>query len=152
MHPFFYPPDIHSPYWAPSFWSVSFCNLLSSLCCINDPWGLAGCEQKLVTQDGRNERGDPSHVGFFSCCMCMCVCPCCSVGGCQRRLAWHGSQFQRLPRKWGGNNPAKTILKSDRESDFGEFTASLRRQAGWQKKKRSFIYKLRKLHYHFMPF
>lgn len=38
----------------------------SSLRGVNDPGGLAGCEQKLVNQDLRREGEDPRHHAGFS--------------------------------------------------------------------------------------
>lgn len=93
---------------------------------------LAGGDQELVSQDLRREGEDPRHHAgpqtAWGCCVCACMLDCVRVataGGCQRRLAWHRSQFQRLPWKWGGNDSANSVLKTDRESDFGELTTAL---------------------------
>lgn len=123
------------------FWSVFFRHLFSSFRGVNDPGGLAGCEQKLVNQDLRREGEDPRrHAGFQTACghrARVCV----SAGGCQHRSAWHRSRFQRLPRKWGRNNSANSVLKTDRESDFGELTAILtKNRLSRSLKKEGFIY------------
>ena len=97
---------------------------------VNDPGGLAGCEQKLVNQGLRRGRGGgvqdiTLNFRLHAAPVCVCSCVWTPAGGCQHRLAWHRSRFQRLPGKWGGNDCANSVLKTDRESDFGELTTTL---------------------------
>lgn len=65
---------IHSPYWAFLSDLSLFRHLSSSLHSVNDPGGLAGCEQKLVNQDLRREGEDPRHHAVFQTAVCVHVC------------------------------------------------------------------------------
>lgn len=61
---------------------------------------------------------------------CLCVCVCTLEGGCQRRLDWHRSRFQRLSRKWGGNEAADSWRQLVR---MGGITKKHRRQKEFKK-------------------
>ena len=81
------------------------------------------------------------HAGAAGCAcvrLCVCVCACAQQRGVvSTGWPWHGSRFQRLPRKWGRNDSANSVLKTDRESDFGELTTTLTKgQAELTKKKK----------------
>lgn len=123
------------------------------------PWRVGRLWAEASQSRWRNEGDDSSHAGFPDCvCVCELVCVCVHVpaGGCQRMLVWHGSRFQRLPRKWSGNNPAKTVLKSDRESDFGELISTLgegRVGQSWGKKRKfCLLLFIQEMSYYFMSF
>lgn len=92
------------------------------------PWRV-GRLRAEPSQSRFEKRGRRSKTScWISDCMrllCVCACVRAPAGGCQHRLAWHRSRFQRLPRKWGGNDSANSVLKTDRESDFGELTTTL---------------------------
>lgn len=132
---------IHPPHWA-SFWSVSFPPSLFFSPRRKWPWrvGRLWAEASQSRFEKRGRRSETSrwifrpHVGAARAHAYVCVCACAPAGGCRRRLAWHRSRFQRLPRKWGRNDPANSVLKTDRESDFGELTTTHKGQVELKKK------------------
>lgn len=77
------------------------------------------------------------HAGPPGARACVCVCACAQQRGVvSTGWPWHRSRFQRLPRKWGRNDSANSVLKTDRESDFGELTTTLTKGQSLQKKKK----------------
>ena len=78
------------------------------------------------------------HAGPSCARACGCVYVCAQQRGVvSTGWPWHRSRFQRLPRKWGRNDSAYSVLKTDRESDFGELTTTLTKgQAELTKKKK----------------
>lgn len=77
------------------------------------------------------------HAGPPGARACVCVCACVQQRGVvSTGWPWHRSRFQRLPRKWGRNDSANSVLKTDRESDFGELTTTLTKGQSLQKKKK----------------
>lgn len=135
--------SFHSPLlFIPLIGLLSDLSLLAIPCLLsaakNDPGGLAGCEQKLVNQD-LEKRGRRSKT---SCWMSDCMRVCAYVFVLQRGVvsvgsARHRSRLQRSPRKWGRNDSANSVQKTDRESDFGEFQHS---HKGQVELKKGFLY------------